>query len=193
MDFGDLRAARRHGRHFRQPIEPIALAGHGGAVGRGAFAQGRARSCAASDRRARRRCSRTIRAGRLATAFRMASRLKTQYGQLTKVTQKPKFAASWRNSFTGFTRKRAGAEIEDEPRKADSRRPFAQRRRVNVRAFSRNIIHLGVPRHCVRAELVHLEGQITKYYLKITKLSHGRHSPVTAFVHALSYGPPLAG
>ena len=30
MNLGDLRAARRHGRHFRQPIEPIALAGHGG-------------------------------------------------------------------------------------------------------------------------------------------------------------------
>ena len=55
--------------------------------------------------------------------------------------QKPKLATGERNGFTRFTNKRAGAEIEDEPGKADRLHRFARRGRVGVRPFLRNVLH----------------------------------------------------
>ena len=125
-------------RRPRQSVEPIALAGHGGdeprrlGVGLDLAPQATDERVGAPVEQFERPVGDDLEDG--VTAQDAARPADEQ-------AQKPKLAAGERNGFTQFTNKRAGAEIEDEPGKADRRHRFARRGRVGVRPFLRNVLH----------------------------------------------------
>ena len=155
-DLGVRRPGWRAAERRRQSIEPIALAGHGGdeprrlGIGFDLAPQATDQRVGAAVEQFERPVGDGLEDG---VAAQDAS------GPADEQAQKPKFAAGERNGFTRFTRKRAGAEIEDEPRKADPRHRFAQRGRLGVQPFLRNALHLRAPRRWESAEWYPLKAE----------------------------------
>ena len=118
--------------------------------------------------------------GRLATASRMASRLNTRPGRLTKRRKRRNSPRVSGIASPDLRASATGAEIEDEAREADRRHSFAQRRRVGAERSCGTSCIGGAPGDVKRSI-------VTSKGAKITRLSLENYKAITWTAYA-GYG-----